>query len=352
MEGYPDRTFRGQQPLTRYEMAVILKRLLAAIGGVKAPTPAVAEAPPTAPPTPPGGEQAQANRAVDLLQQLRAEMKARGMSDEEIERVLGPAARALQSRQAAMGDERINELIAELEKEMRGAGLSEDRVEQALRPLRGAVGPPVQEKPVKQAGPEEGAEAPTAREGVNLFGQSGVLVTPSANILPRHVGSLGYARLDDSNILHLAFAPTDRFEVSITDTAGDLPSRLLLGGKLKVFESHDATTRVSVGVLDVTDEIDTSLYGVVSKDVELHWFGKPRRATISAGLGGGLLKGLFGGLHLGLTDRVSLLGEVVDFGGATRINFGAEYRPNADLHLKLFSAQSDFGGAVSYERQF
>ncbi len=353
MEGYPDQTFRGQQALTRYEMAVVLKRLLGAISGLEGPPTTVAQQEPPAeggPPTPPeaGPGAGEGGRAAELLAELRREMKARGMSDEEIDRALGPASSALAERNAAAADSRIADLIAELEKELRSAGLAEDRVDEALRPLKGAVSPPPEA--ARDEAPE--ARAPTAAEGVNLFGQSGVLVTPSARILPRYVGSLGYARLNDANIGHLAFAPSDRFEVSIAHTSGDLPSRLLLGGKLTLYESSDKTTRVGVGVLDATDEIDTSLYGVASKDVELRVLGKPRRATISGGIGGGLLNGLFGGFQMGLTDRVSVLGEVVDFGGATRVNYGAEYRPNADLHIKAFSAQSEFGGAISYERDF
>lgn len=356
MEGYPDKTFRGQQELTRYEMAVVLKRLLAAIGALAAPAPPVvaeqpgaAEAPGAEAPGPEAPEKG--DRMAALLAQLRAEMKAKGMSDEEIALALGPAAKAIEAQRApgAPGT-RIDELIAQLEKEMQGAGIAQDKVDAALRPLNQAVGrqagaPPKREK-------EAAPPAPTAREGVNTFGQSGAIVTPSANTLPPHVGSLGYARANDASVGHAAFGVNDLLEVSLSHTSGDLPSRLLLGGKLKIYESDDSSTRVAVGVLDATDELDTTLYGVASKDLEMNLFGKPRRATVSGGIAGGLLNGLFGSFSMAMTDQFSVLGEVVDFGGATRLNYGAEYRPSDELHLKAFSAQSEFGGAISYEQEF
>ena len=79
IEGYPDGAFKGGQPMTRYEMAMIVARLLARLQSLQVP-----------PPVPAPAGQPQVSRAdVDmilrLLNEFRSELAAKNVRLSAIE---------------------------------------------------------------------------------------------------------------------------------------------------------------------------------------------------------------------------------------------------------------------------
>ncbi|MDR5682952.1 MAG: S-layer homology domain-containing protein [Armatimonadota bacterium] len=72
IEGYPDGTFKGNQPLTRYEMAMVVARIIARIEAIPAPTP------PPAPP-PPQVTRRDIETLQRLINEFRAELQALGV---------------------------------------------------------------------------------------------------------------------------------------------------------------------------------------------------------------------------------------------------------------------------------
>lgn len=80
IEGYPDGTFKGDRAMTRYEMALVVARLLARIEALEVPTP-------------PGPPQPQVTRAdidttVRLVQEFRADLTAMSVRVATVEKEL------------------------------------------------------------------------------------------------------------------------------------------------------------------------------------------------------------------------------------------------------------------------
>src|ERR1700730_8950581 len=70
VEGYPDGTFKGDRTMTRYEMAMVVARLLARIESIQIP------APPSAPK--PEVTKADIDMVLRLMSEFRSELGAQG----------------------------------------------------------------------------------------------------------------------------------------------------------------------------------------------------------------------------------------------------------------------------------
>src|SRR2546422_5154947 len=72
IEGFPDGTFKGDRGVTRYEVAMIVARILARIEAIKIPTPAAPA------PTAPQVTRADVQTIQRLVNEFRAELAALG----------------------------------------------------------------------------------------------------------------------------------------------------------------------------------------------------------------------------------------------------------------------------------
>jgi len=104
IEGYPDGTFKGDRAMTRYEMAMVVARLLARIEAIKIPP---------APPAPKGGPvtRADVDRLQRLLNEFRAELAAQGVRVTAVEEELA-AIRAKLSNVRITGDLRFRYTVS------------------------------------------------------------------------------------------------------------------------------------------------------------------------------------------------------------------------------------------------
>ena len=80
IEGYPDGTFKGDRAMTRYEMAMVVARLLARIESIQIPTPA--------PPPKPEVTKADIDKILRLVNEFRAELAAKNVRLTAIEEEL------------------------------------------------------------------------------------------------------------------------------------------------------------------------------------------------------------------------------------------------------------------------
>ncbi len=95
IEGYPDGTFKGDRAMTRYEMAMVVARILARIEAIKIPPP------PAAPPA--GVAPADLAAVQRLVNEFRAELAAQGVRVTAVEEELA-ALRAKLSNVKFTGD--------------------------------------------------------------------------------------------------------------------------------------------------------------------------------------------------------------------------------------------------------
>ncbi len=372
MDGYPDGTFRGDQPLRRYEIAVILQRLLTKMAAERAapgtaPLPEVtpaAEAPPIAEAVPPAAAAATEESlaaAEQRLAELRKELAGAGLTRAQIDAALRRAEDVVAAKRQQLEEqaraERVGALLANLEENMRAAGIGEGAVAGAVESASQAIAeplPPGKARPAKKR--QRPQRPPAEKTGTvpNFFGQGGVILTPNAGIIEERTGHLGAGRITDSNLFFGTYGLTDKLEVTTTATGGELPSRLLFSGKYRLLKSEKHDWSVSVGALDALDELDTTLYGVWTKDLSTGLFSdEQRRLSLSAGVGAGdLLDGLFGGVELELGHDLTFLGELVDFGGDDDVNVGLRYQPRPWWHVKGVFADDEFGAGLSWGREF
>ncbi len=103
IEGYPDGTFKGDRAMTRYEMAMVVARLLARIEAIKIP--------PAAGAPPPGVTKADVDRLQRLLNEFRAELAAQGVRVTAVEEELA-AIRAKLSNVKITGDLRFRYTVS------------------------------------------------------------------------------------------------------------------------------------------------------------------------------------------------------------------------------------------------
>ncbi len=95
IEGYPDGTFKGDRAMTRYEMAMVVARILARIEAIKIPPPPAA--------LPPGVAPADLAAVQRLVNEFRAELAAQGVRVTAVEEELA-ALRARLSNVKFTGD--------------------------------------------------------------------------------------------------------------------------------------------------------------------------------------------------------------------------------------------------------
>jgi hypothetical protein len=94
IEGFPDGTFKGDRGVTRYELAMVVARILARIEAIKIPPP---PPPPPPPPAPPRPEVTRADiQAIQrLVNEFRAELAALGVRVTAVEEELAALKGAL-----------------------------------------------------------------------------------------------------------------------------------------------------------------------------------------------------------------------------------------------------------------
>lgn len=183
----------------------------------------------------------------------------------------------------------------------------------------------------------------------SFLGPTGLLNTPTALTTPM-LSYDAYFHAGENFLTYGAnFGVTSALELGGTifdpDNGGN---EALFNGKYTLTRDTIATPGIAIGVIDVTDSIDTSAYLVLTKG-----FGRVALGGGSgfglrahAGYGTGIFDdNVFGGAELLLGDRLSIIGEYdgLDF------NFGASFRVGHGVQIKggLFDGDQ-FAAGISY----
>jgi hypothetical protein len=183
----------------------------------------------------------------------------------------------------------------------------------------------------------------------NFLGPTGLLNTPTALTAPMasydvyfHAGErfVSYG-------VNIGITPSIELGGTIFDP-DNARSKGLVNAKYALTRDSLATPGIAVGVVDVADSIDTSVYVVLSKGFGQVALGGRGRFGLRAhaGYGTGMFDDtLFGGAELFFTDRLALLGEY----DGRDVNFGASFRVGHGVQIKagLFDADN-FAAGISY----
>ena len=195
--------------------------------------------------------------------------------------------------------------------------------------------------------------AGTAQCAPSFRGYTGLVVIPTADTLNNGEYNFGAMTEDvsdfDANDLFANFAPTNNLEVGFNSYLAnhDGERETLLNAKYRLMpETHDRAA-VAFGIIDATDEINTTAYAVVSKTLAQTASAFDSEMTGIRGhigiAGGGFnneqLSGLFMGVSAFLGNRVMLSAEW----DSEDVNLGFRFTPVRGV--RLHAAWFDLGGS-------
>lgn len=185
------------------------------------------------------------------------------------------------------------------------------------------------------------------------FGYTGLMLTPTADILK--TGGFGFGAVyltgdsNDTTFLSANVGLLNTLEVGgawVSPEHGD--SSGIINAKLAVLEENAVSPGLSIGVSDITNEIDMTPYVVLSKALLLNSTNRwAPRAHI--GFGGGHLDGLFAGLSATVNDRTQVMVEY----DTNDVNFGVQFAAADRLRLHAGLVSGDrLGLGLSYNVGF
>ncbi|MBI3910393.1 MAG: hypothetical protein HY320_05600 [Armatimonadetes bacterium] len=189
-----------------------------------------------------------------------------------------------------------------------------------------------------------------AQAAPSVLGPSGDLLTPTNRFLPARSLNGGFHilldvdKLDDEDIriFKANYGVMDRLEAGFTvfDVGGGTFSgkEVTVNAKYLLLTEAQHGVAVSVGVFDLTDELDLDpgIYIYVSKDITSLLgrkieSGAPGSLEVGAGVGGGIYNGFFANGRLHLTKNLDVFAEFLD--DAEAIADGATVNVGARLYI-------------------
>ncbi|MBM7622920.1 YjbH domain-containing protein [Sporohalobacter salinus] len=194
------------------------------------------------------------------------------------------------------------------------------------------------------------AFAVTAFEG----GFSGLIKTPTANVLPYNKAAVGYQHTDSANLASFNYGVYDSFELGLTNYWYDEDEveddDLFLNAKLQLMQENNNQPAAAMGV------VNEDFYGVVSQNLDYGLRGH-------IGLGDGDFDGLFAGISKTLNPVTissegknqtqipvtTLMMEYID----EEFNAGARLKLTPQLNFNLaLEDLSDLSAGINFETQF
>ena len=195
-------------------------------------------------------------------------------------------------------------------------------------------------------------------------GYTGLMVVPSADALGKGDWNAGFFYENVANgtindiVANYGIAQgfelgVDRFRLN-----DERDHHTLLNAKYRFMPETMHQPAIAAGVADITDEIETTVYAVLSKSLGCNirvWNGETLSPRVHVGFGGGRLSGLFAGASAFVGNRIELLAEW----DSKDVNVGARFRitPEFTVHVggfnltdqtDRFSTGASFGVGASY----
>lgn len=171
----------------------------------------------------------------------------------------------------------------------------------------------------------------------SFLGYTGLVVIPTADALDRGEYSAAAYAVDlesssDSNVFAGNVGLAEMTEIGFTRIKPDgSDAETFINAKHAFRVETETHPGMAAGVIDVTDEVESTAYVVMSKAISRgggsNRYGDVTAPRIHFGIGGGQLSGFFGGISASLGDRLLLMAEY----DSSNINFGARLAITAEI---------------------
>jgi len=193
----------------------------------------------------------------------------------------------------------------------------------------------------------------------SFFGYTGLVRVPTADALgwnDYNVAAFGLNLEEgaDSNIYAANLGVAENLEVGFARVKPeDEPGETYLNAKYRFSVEEQGRPAVAAGVVDFTDEVDTTVYVVMGRMLG-HRYGTSHGGIssprIHVGVAGGQLDGVFGGVSAVLAQRIMLM---VEYDTAD-VNVGARLALTDEIraHVAALNGFDDIGVGLSYNKSF
>lgn len=203
------------------------------------------------------------------------------------------------------------------------------------------------------------ATAATATAAPSFFGYTGLVGVPTADALDKDdynaaAFTLNFEEGADANVYCGNLGLADGLEVGFTRVRPDEgEGETYVNAKYRFSPETESRPAVAAGVVDFTDEVDTTVYVVLSKSMFGSYetqLGEVTGPRIHFGVGGGQFDGVFGGVSAVLGERLMLMVEHDSY----EINFGARLALTSEVrvHFAGLDGLDDVGLGISFNKSF
>ncbi len=188
----------------------------------------------------------------------------------------------------------------------------------------------------------------------SLVGPTGLLLTPTADVMGMASWNAGGTAIwpdagSDVTVLYANVGIFPRLEVGLAyQDIEDVDSETLVNAKFHVLSLPGRLT-MSVGAIDITDQIDRSLYVVASHDLGAGVI-EPRgtfsRPRVHGGVGGGRFDDVFLGFSVTVSGQADLLAEY----DGDDVNVGVRWPiiPTMELTGAALGGLDDYAVGLSF----
>jgi len=193
----------------------------------------------------------------------------------------------------------------------------------------------------------------------SFLGYTGLMRVPTADALDQKDYNLAAFALNleeggDSNVYAANLGVAQGLEVGFARVKPEEGSgETYLNAKYRFSAETAAHPAVAAGVADFTDEIDTTVYVVMSKAFGHGYqtsLGEITSPRFHVGVGGGMLSGVFGGVTAVVGDRLMLMVEY----DTDDVNIGARLALSTEIRADVgfLDGFDDVGIGLSYNKSF
>lgn len=201
------------------------------------------------------------------------------------------------------------------------------------------------------------ATAGLAVAAPSFFGYTGLISTPTADSLQRGDYNLAAFTINleegaDSTVYAANLGIIDNLELGFARVKPEEASgETFINAKFMFEPETEAHPQIAAGLIDFTNEVDTTVYVVVSKTFWKEYataHGDITAPRVHLGIGGGQLDGIFGGVSAVVGQRLALMLEY----DSDDVNWGARLAVTDEIriHFGAFDGLDDIGLGASFNK--
>ncbi len=200
----------------------------------------------------------------------------------------------------------------------------------------------------------------SAQAAPSLEGYTGLLLTPTADALDQGEYNVAFSTLNleeggNTSIWTGNYGSAAGTEIGVARIKLDhATAETVINGKYRIRGENGGAPALAVGVIDATDEIDTSVYLVMSKSLSKVIATHDKEITnprLHVGIGGGgRLDGFFAGASVVLGDALTLMAEY----DTRNVNLGARLAVGHGVRVQAgwIDGLDDFALGASFNKVF